>query len=127
AIEPFHDRIRETVFAHQSHERQRELHHALARALEAAGAPPAQLLSRFEAAGDDERVAHYLVAAAEAARAAFAFGRAAELFRRALEARDLAPDRRAWLLVQLAESLSNDGRTAEAAQCFLDAAALEPA
>jgi tetratricopeptide (TPR) repeat protein len=126
AIEPFHDRIREAVLAHQPFERQRELQHALARALEAAGAAPAQLLARFEAAGDVERAAHYLVAAAEAARAAFAFGRAAELFRRALDAPNLEPDRRSWLLVQLAESLANDGRTAEAAERFLEAAALEP-
>jgi eukaryotic-like serine/threonine-protein kinase len=125
AIEPFHDRIREAVLAHQPLERQRELHHALARGLEAIGAPPAQLLSRFEAAGDSERAAHYVVPAAEAARAAFAFGRAAELFRRALEAPGLANDRRSWLLVQLADSLANDGRTAEAAERFLEAAALE--
>ncbi|HEY5949569.1 MAG TPA: protein kinase, partial [Kofleriaceae bacterium] len=125
-IEPFHDRIREAVFAHQPAERQRELHHALARALEAAGAPPAQLLARFEAAGDGEHAAQFLVPAAEAARAAFAFGRAAELFRRALDAPDLTSDRRSWLLVQLAESLANDGRTAEAAERYLEAAALEP-
>jgi eukaryotic-like serine/threonine-protein kinase len=125
AIEPFHDRIREAVLAHHPRDHQRELQHTLARALEAIGAPAAQLLMRFDAAGDVERAAHYLVAAAEAARAAFAFGRAAELFRRALEAPDLAADRRSWLLVQLAESLANDGRTAEAAECFLEAAALE--
>ncbi|HEY5922207.1 MAG TPA: protein kinase [Kofleriaceae bacterium] len=125
AIEPFHDRIREAVFVHQPLERQRELQRQLARALEETGASPAQLLTRFEAAGDAERTAHYLVAAAEAARGAFAFGRAAELFRRALEATDLATDRRAWLLVQLAESLANDGRTADAAECYLEAAALE--
>ncbi|HEU4611522.1 MAG TPA: protein kinase, partial [Kofleriaceae bacterium] len=45
-IEPFHDRIREAVLAHQPFERQRELQHALARALEVAGAPAAQLLAR---------------------------------------------------------------------------------
>jgi eukaryotic-like serine/threonine-protein kinase len=125
AIEPFHDRIREAVLANQPALRQRELQHALARALELIGAPAAQLLTRFEAAGDFERAAHYLVAAAEAARAAFAFGRAAELFRRALDTPDLANDRRSWLLVQLAESLANDGRTAEAAERFLEASALE--
>jgi eukaryotic-like serine/threonine-protein kinase len=125
AIEPFHDRVREAVVAHLPAARVRELHIALAHALEANGAPAAQLFTRFQAAGDDERAARYLVGAAEAARAAFAFGRAAELFRRALEAPNLADDRRGWLLVQLAESLENDGRTAEAAERFLDAAALE--
>lgn len=126
AIETYHERVRAAVLAHHTPEEQRELHHALARVLESAGAPPAQLLFHFEAAGDAERVAHYLVAAAEEARAAFAFGRAAELFYRALDT-PLAPHLRAWLLAQLAESLANDGRPAEAAQRFVEAAALEPA
>jgi len=124
AIEPFHDRIREAIYSRQSPERQRELGNAIARALEDAGAPAAQLISRFEAAGDVERTAHYVVAAAEAARAAFAFGRAADLFRRALEMPNLTNDRRAWLLVQLGDALTNDGRTAEGAECYLEAAAL---
>jgi eukaryotic-like serine/threonine-protein kinase len=125
-LEPFHDRIRQAIYDHQPAERQRELQHALARALEAAGAPAEQLLARYEAAGDPARAAHYIVPAAEAARAAFAFGRAAELFRRALDVPDLDAERRSTLLVQLGDTLANDGRTAEAAQRFAEAAALEP-
>jgi serine/threonine protein kinase len=124
-IEPFHDRIRTAIYARQSEERRRELHHALALALETTGAPAAQLLSRFEAAGDAQRVAHYLVVAAETAFTAFAFGRAAELFRRALEAEAIGTTRRAWLMVRLAEALAKDGRTAEAARCFLEASGLQ--
>jgi serine/threonine protein kinase len=124
-IEPFHDRVREAVYSHQPVERQRELHEALARALEAIGASPDALMFRFEAAGDRERAARYGLAAAQAALDAFAFGRAVELFRRALADSELAAPQRADLLVKLGEALANDGRTAEAAQAFLDAAALE--
>jgi len=126
-IEPFHDRIRRAICAQQPPQRERELHHALARALEVAGAPAEQLLARYEASGDAEQAARYVVAAAEAARAAFAFGRAAELYRRALAEPELPAERRSTLLVQLADALANDGRTGDAAQCYLDAAALEPA
>ena len=120
-LETFHDRIREAVQAHYSGTTAILL--ALARAHEEAAAPPTQLLALYEAAGDQERVAHYLIAAAEAARAAFAFSRAAELWRRALEA---LPQQRGRLLVELADALANDGRTAEAAECYLQAASLEP-
>jgi len=125
AIEPFHDRIREAVAEHQPRDREQELHRAIALALEAAGAPPAQLVASFDAAGDHARASQYVIAAAEAARAVFAFGRAAELFRRALEAPELEVTLRLWLLVQLAETLANDGKTAEAAERFLEGARLE--
>jgi len=126
-IEPFHDRVREAVTAHLPVADQRALHRALAQALEAAGAPADTLLSRFESAGDHERASRYLIAAAETALAAFAFGRAVELFRRALLASDLPLHRRSGLLVSLAEALSNDGRTGEAAERYSEAAHLEPA
>ena len=124
AIEPFHDRIRQAIIAHVSTEEQRRLHGALARGLEELGASAAALLERFEAAGDLKRAAHYIVAAAKAALDAFAFGRAAELYQRALAATP-QPERRGPLLVSLADALANDGRTAEAAECFLEAANLE--
>jgi eukaryotic-like serine/threonine-protein kinase len=124
AIEPFHDRIRAAVVALHDADAQRSLHHAIGRALEAAAAPADALYVRFEAAGDHERAAPYLLAAASTALAAFAFGRAAELFRRAL---DHAPaERRGSLHVQLALALANDGRSADAAEQYVLAAALEP-
>ncbi|MFN0252668.1 MAG: serine/threonine-protein kinase PknK [Kofleriaceae bacterium] len=126
AIEPFHDRIRQAILIHIAADDQRRLHGALARGLEGLGAPAAALLERFEAAGDLKRAAHYVVAAAKAALDAFAFGRAAELYQRALAATS-QPERRSALLVPLADALANDGRTAEAAECYLEAANLEPA
>ncbi|MDQ3341356.1 MAG: protein kinase [Myxococcota bacterium] len=124
AIEPFHDRIRAAIIGACSPDEQRSLHLAIAAALESSNAPADALFIRFEAAGDSERATKYLVAAASDARAAFAFGRAAELFRRALDAPNLSSDRRKWLLVELAIALANDGRSAEAADHYSLAAAL---
>jgi serine/threonine protein kinase/tetratricopeptide (TPR) repeat protein len=126
AIEPYHDRIRTAVVAHVSTVEQRRIQGVLAHALEKLGASAAALLERFEAAGDHSRAAHYVVAAAKAALDAFAFGRAAELYQRALSTTH-DPQRRAALLVPLADALANDGRTAEAAECYLEAAELETA
>ncbi len=126
AIEPFHDRIRHAILAHVPDEDQRRLHGAIARGLEEMGASAAALLERFESAGDLKRAAHYVVAAAKAALDAFAFGRAAELYQRALAATS-QPERRGALLVTLADALANDGRTADAAECYLEAANLEAA
>jgi len=124
AVEPFHDRVRSAICAHLTADHQRELQRLLAQHLEAIGAPAEAVLARFEAAGDHKRASHYVVAAAKAALDAFAFGRAAELYQRALDAAT-APERRVALLVQLAEALVNDGRTAEAAECYAEAATLE--
>ncbi|MEP6860665.1 MAG: AAA family ATPase [Deltaproteobacteria bacterium] len=126
-VETFHDRVREAVYVSQPPDVLRELHLALSRSLEAAGASPDALLAHVHAAGDHARAAHYRVAAADAALRAFAFARAAELYRRALERPDLATAQRVPLLVRLGEALANDGRVAEAGECSLEAARLEPA
>jgi len=126
AVEAFHDRVRGAVCAHVPAGEQRELHARIARSLEVTGASAAALLAHFEAAGDHDRVSRYLIAAADDARAAFAFGQVATLLRRALADATLAPDRRCELMVALADALANDGRTAEAARCYLEAAALVP-
>jgi serine/threonine protein kinase/tetratricopeptide (TPR) repeat protein len=121
AIETYHDRVREAVYANLAPERRRELHRAIAVGLDAVGAPPDSLVRHFEAAGDTERAEHYVVAAAEAAYDAMAFGRAAELYGRALAA-ETDPVRRSALQETLGDALCNDGRSTEAAECFLEAA-----
>jgi tetratricopeptide (TPR) repeat protein len=125
AIEPYHDRIRAAIAARHDTGEQRALQLSLATALEAAGASADALHARFEAAGETARATQYIVAAAAAARRAYAFGRAAELYRRALDTTHDAAQRRA-LLVDLADALANDGRSIEAAEQFAAAAALEP-
>jgi eukaryotic-like serine/threonine-protein kinase len=124
AVEAFHDRVRGAVCGNVGSEIQRALHARIARSLEVTGASAAALLAHFEAAGDHDRVSRYLIAAADDARAAFAFGQVATLLRRALADTTLAKARRCELLVALADALANDGRTADAARCYLEAAEL---
>ncbi len=120
-IEPYHDRVREAVYAGLADDRCRGLHGAIATGLEAAGAPPESLFEHFEAAGQGDRARQYLMAAADAAFASMAFARAAELYRRALaEERD--PVGKAALFETLGDALANDGRAAEAAECYMEAA-----
>ncbi len=120
-IEPYHDRVREAVYVSLDDDRRRQLHGAIASGLEAAGAPPEALFEHFEAAGLADRARQYLEAAADAAFVSMAFARAAELYRRAL-AEEHDPDRRAALHETLGDALSNDGRSVEAAECYMDAA-----
>jgi hypothetical protein len=123
AIEPYHDRIRETVTTHLSPARLRQCHAALAAALEeAGGADPEALATHLQGAGDLVRAGEHAARAARSAAEALAFDRAARLYRLAL---DLAPgDARSRLQLQidLATSLANAGRGNDAAGAFLAAA-----
>jgi len=148
-IEPYHDRIRETVLAHLEPGPRRALHEALANALEAGGAAradPQVLVRHLEAAGHAGRAATQAVRAAERATDAVAFDQAAEFFRTALrlgthagdevgeagdpgeageagEAGDPGDsDERRALRIRLGEALVNAGRGKEAAAAYLEAA-----
>ncbi len=123
-IEPYHDRIRETVVAQLSAETLKAHHRRLALALEGSGTTdPEALALHFQEAGDTDRAAEYTGAAAARASEALAFDRAARLYRLALE---LLPRRdeaaRRALTVKLADVLSNAGHGAEAAEAYLAAA-----
>jgi hypothetical protein len=125
ALEPYHDRVRESVVRRVSEAQSRDLHARLAMALEASGEPrdPQQLLRHFRLAQLPERAARYAEEAALRSLAAHAFDQAARLWRIALEiaARDEADRRR--LLLRLGEALVAAGRGAEAADVYLEAAA----
>ena len=124
-VEPFHDRVTEAVLAHESADALRALHGELGRALEQRGGASADVLfGHFEAAGDRERTARYLVLAADHALSSFAFGRAVELYRHAIATLHAGARERSILLARLAEALASTGHVAEAAQRCLDAAAL---
>src|SRR5262249_16135042 len=85
-VEPYHDRIRETVVNLLTVERRRELHGRLATELEeAGGADPETLGVHFEGAGELARAGQYYGLAADEAALALAFDRAVNLYRRALE------------------------------------------
>lgn len=121
-IEPYHDRIRQTIIASLSAEKLKQGHHRLALALEeSAQADPEALNVHFQGAGDAGKAAHYAVVAADRATATLAFDRAARLYRLAIDLQPSDdPDRRG-LWVKLGDALANGGRVIEAAQAYLTA------
>ncbi len=124
AVEPFHDRVRESVLANEPPEALEKLHLALGLALEERGAAADILFGHFEAAGDRPRATRYLLVAAEHAMQSFAFGRAVEFYRHVLTALHPHARQRAELLARLADALTNIGHTAEAAKRYLEASSL---
>ena len=85
-IEPYHDKVRESVTRHLAVERNRELHGRLARVLEeSADVPPARLGRHFAAAAMMREAVKHTVQGARAAARQLAFERAHELYRRALD------------------------------------------
>jgi tetratricopeptide (TPR) repeat protein len=124
ALEPYHDRVRESVGDAIDPDRRRELHARIAHALEAAQEPrdPQLLLRNFLLAELPQRAARYAEDAAQRSEAAHAFDQAAELWRTALDAipRDAADRRR--LLLRLGKALVHAGRGADAAEQYLAAA-----
>jgi tetratricopeptide (TPR) repeat protein len=130
-IEPYHDRVRETVVAHLSPAALTECHLRLATTLEAflqaggwaeAEAAAEAAAIHFEGAGEKDKAAHYYAAAAERASAALAFKHAAELCQRALDLSSLMGEPRRLLVVRLADALGNAGRGPEAARAYREAA-----
>jgi len=120
-LEPYHDRVRETVVALISGEGSKELHGRIARALLAsANADPEALLRHALTAGFEPLAAECAETAAARAAHLLAFDRAAELYRTAL---DLSSDHaaRRRLTIALGDALANAGRGREAARVFLDA------
>ncbi|HEY2747227.1 MAG TPA: AAA family ATPase, partial [Polyangia bacterium] len=120
-IEPYHDRVRETVAVGLDGERRRGAHEQLALALERAdGADAERIATHFREAGQPGRARRHFLDAATQARHALAFDRAARLYRLALE---LTPGT-SELHASLGDALAQAGRGAEAADAFVAAAAL---
>jgi eukaryotic-like serine/threonine-protein kinase len=120
-VEPFHDRVRETVTSRLEPAARRTWHGRLALALELSGRAELETLAlHWAEAGEHERAAGYAARAGEQAAAALAFDHAARLFRRALELGQ-GDDEQA-LRLKLAEALYNAGRGSEAAEAYLRAA-----
>jgi hypothetical protein len=126
-IEPYHDRVRESVLAHLSLEDRRNWHSRLALGLEGSTDPDAEMLAtHWEGAGEPARAAPYAIRAAEEASSALAFDRAARLYRSALDLGQFGAKRRRPLMRKLAEALTNAGRWAEAGEVRLELARGEP-
>jgi serine/threonine protein kinase len=126
-VEPYHDRVRETIASRLPTERRRAIHGAIVTSLEKVGAVVEVLAYHLAEAGDVTRAGALAETAARHALAALAFDRAAEWLRVTLELSELTPDRRRALIAERAEVLARAGRTSDAADAFLAAAEGEPA
>lgn len=122
-MEPYHDRIRESTVHHIAPEARKLVHQRLATALESVEPPDAEsLLVHWEEAGERQKASRYALVAAEQARAALAFERAASLYEKTLALADWEPERRQEIYIKLAEALANANRAAGSANAYLSAA-----
>jgi len=120
-LETFHDRVRVCGAGMLSSEERVAMNRALARAMEgSAHADPAALALFWMEAGEANRAAEFALQAGDRAGRAFAFERAASLYRRVLEAGATGEQRR-LLYERLGDALANAGRCPEAADAFLHA------
>jgi serine/threonine protein kinase len=121
-IEPYHDRVRETVVAHLAPSIRTAHHGRLAEVLESGGqAEPEVLAGHFHGAGNQRKAACYYARAAEQAGEALAFERAAKLYRLALDLKPETSTDEGRLRTGLADALANAGRGREAAREYLAA------
>ncbi len=127
AVEPYHDRIRETIASGLDLATVRATHRRLAEAIAADDDPDPELLAMHHARADDtELAAHYSALAADRAAEAFAFDRAARLYQSALELVRGDHPGRTELQRRCADALANAGRASAAAQVYMTAAESAP-
>jgi serine/threonine protein kinase len=122
SLEPYHDRVREAMQVHVARERALVLHDALASALITHEGDSAEIAGNLELGTEPLRAASYYLRAADEARSALAFERAARLRRRALASGRFAPEDRTALLETTADDLSFAGFAREAGDALLEAA-----
>ncbi len=124
-LEPYHDRVRESLQSKLPAAEQQSWHARLAVALEQSGHYEFEALGvHWQNAGEPTRAFDYFVRAAEEADRALAFDRAARLYRLALEVRQIDVDTAegARLSEALGTALGNAGRGADAARALIAAA-----
>lgn len=127
-VEPYHNRIRETVLGRLAPEAARVWHGRLALALELSGrAELTALAEHWRAAGDAVRAVDYAVRAAEQAEEALAFERAALLYRMAVDLLPHGGSARRAVLARLGDALSSAGQGARAAEAYMAASDGAPA
>jgi tetratricopeptide (TPR) repeat protein len=127
-IEPYHDRIRETVAKMLDPAAVRAMHEKLAQTLTAHGFDdPEALFEHYLAAGRHEDAAAQASLAAQKASGALAFDRAVLYYHRAIELGHPDDDELIELETKLAEALVNAGQVVEAARVYLETARRLPA
>ncbi len=119
----FHDRIRKATVDGVTSTRLPSLHFDIATALESEHqVDPGELAYHWDAAGERTRALQAYARAADQALEILAFARAAQLYGRALELTEDATDGESLrLLVQRGHALARAGRSAEAAELFVQA------
>jgi len=124
-VEPYHDRIRESVVAAMTPDELRSVHGRIARALSAEDSGDRELMiEHWLGAGDGGRASKQAERAAREAEERFAFHRAAELYALALLHGDIDDATRCAITARRAQTLTAAGRLVEAAVEFRVAAAL---
>jgi hypothetical protein len=127
-ISCFHDRIRRVTVESVPAALARELHGELAVALAAqGGADPAELARHYEAAGELALACEVYQQGARKAISGLAFARAAMLYQRAIKLAvtlGLPAAERTALQIACGHALAQSGRSAEAAQLYLETSAI---
>jgi len=122
-VETYHDRIREALAARMAPGAVREIHELMVQALVARGSDDCEaLFEHYRGAGDREHASIQAGLAADKARTALAFDRAASFYRQALALMPASPAAVVWK-EGLAGALANGGQPTEAAESYLRAAA----
>jgi eukaryotic-like serine/threonine-protein kinase len=124
-LEPYHDRIRETVLRDLAQEDRRAHHRAFARAIRSDGDGGLELVAvHLEGAGELESAADYYEQAADQARSALAFDHAASMYEACIALRErLGGPTEPSLRVRLAEVLAYAGHGPRSAESYVAAAA----
>lgn len=123
-VEPYHDRIRESIVGHLSESTRRSHHLQLALALESHSEPDAsQLAQHCFAAGKTERAGEYARRAAEQAVSKLAFEEAIHFYQLAIETSQAESQEDSALQCGLADALASAGRSRESAEAYLVAQA----
>jgi hypothetical protein len=122
-IEPYHDRVRETVAGRLAPAVLRKHHGRQAEVLEAGGqADPETLAIHFHGAGNSVRAARYHALGGDQAAETLAFDHAARLYGLALELGAWPGAEAAALHAKRGDALANAGRGPESAETYLRAA-----
>lgn len=121
AVETYHDRVRDAVLARMSPELLALWHRRLATTLEASGSLDLEALAvHLLGAGESARAGLYALRAAEQAERALAFDKAARLYAVAVVHHDQSEAEKRELLLRWGDALVNAGRSAEAANVYLE-------
>jgi hypothetical protein len=120
-LEPYHDRIRETVIALLPARQLQDIHRRLVQSLlQLSETDPEHLTLHLEGAGQYTQAAEQAILAAQRANLALAFDRAARLYAHALELGEFDAERKRALTIKLADALASAGHSYEAASAYLE-------